>query len=233
MLPKTYGLKAETLQPPDFCSGRMNWKGENDFYLFGSSSWVSFPVLLFKDIRMTQVSKNILLVSGSGQNVGKTSFIRRIIALHAEQKIAAIKITPHFHVHTSGLVPIVVTENYRVFEETDSTSGKDSSLFLQAGAEKVFYIQTNDAHLKEAFARVVGQLDDQQPVVVESAALRKILKPAFYLFIQDKFGVLKSSAFEMQKQADAILYSDSGQFSMAPSAITFNQTWKINPDDLS
>lgn len=182
---------------------------------------------------MSQIPEHIFLVSGSGQNVGKTSFIRRIIALNADHKIAAIKITPHFHEPTSGLVPIVVTGNYRIFQETDSTSGKDTSLFLQAGASKVFYIQTSDDFLKEAFDQVIGHLDPDQPVIIESAALRRILKPAFYLFIQNKYDEIKPSALEMQEQADAIVYSDSGQFSMNPSAFMFNLTWIIKIDDFS
>lgn len=182
---------------------------------------------------MTQIPKNILLVSGSGQNVGKTSFIRRIIAQNAAQKIAAIKITPHFHEPTSGLLPLVINANYRIFQETDSTSGKDSSLFFQAGAERVFYIQTTDEYLKEAFNRISEKLVEDQPVIIESAALRKILKPDVYLFIQKKFEDIKPSAVEMQKLADTIVYSDSGQFSIDPASITFDQTWKIKVDDFS
>ncbi len=182
---------------------------------------------------MNQIPKNILLVSGAGQNVGKTSIIRRIIALNAGQKITAIKITPHFHEPTNGLIPVILTENYRIFHETGLISGKDSSLFLQAGAEKVFYIQTTDENLKEAFDQLIKILDPEQPIIIESAALRKILKPAFYLFIQNKFDEIKPSALEMQKLADIIVYSDSGQFSIDPASITFDQTWKIKLDDFS
>jgi len=180
---------------------------------------------------MTQISKNILLVSGSGQNVGKTSFIRRIINLNATQNIAAVKITPHFHEPTVGLIPIAINENYRVFQETDPNLGKDSSLFLQAGAEKVFYIQTTDDFLEEVFGIVLESIPDGQPIIVESAALRKILTPEIYLFIQKKFEDIKPTALQMKKLADLIVDSDSGQFSIDPSVITFNQTWKINIDD--
>jgi len=182
---------------------------------------------------MIQTSKNILLVSGSGQNVGKTSFIRRVIAHNSSHKLVAIKITPHFHEPTSGLIPIAITENYRIFQETDFSSGKDSSLFLQAGAEKVFYIQTTDDYLKEAFRLASEQFDPDQPVIIESAALRKILEPAFYLFIQNQYEDIKPSAMEMQKLADTIVYSDSGQFSMEPASITFDQNWKANQDDIT
>jgi molybdopterin-guanine dinucleotide biosynthesis protein len=182
---------------------------------------------------MTQNSKNILLVSGSEQNVGKTSFIRRVIAHNASHKLVAIKISPHFHEPTSGLIPLHVTENYRVFQETDASLPKDSSLFLQAGAEKVFYIQTTDAFLKEAFLLVSEQFDPEQAVIVESAALRKKFEPAFFIFIQKKFEPIKTAALKMQEMADAVVFSDSGQFSLDPTAITFDQTWKMKQDDYS
>jgi len=182
---------------------------------------------------MTQISRNILLVSGSGQNVGKTSFIRRIIVQNSAQKIVAVKITPHFHEPSSGLIPIAVTANYRVFQETDTTSGKDSSLFLQAGADKVFYIQTTDDFMKEAFKITMDCISPEQPIVIESAAFRKIMVPEFYIFIQKKYEDAKPSALEMQKLADEIVYSDSGLFSIDPASFTFDQTWKTMQNDIS
>ena len=180
---------------------------------------------------MTQSSRRILLISGSGRNVGKTSFLRRVIAQNAPHQLVAIKITPHFHEPTSGLVPLHVTENYRIFQETDSTKGKDSSLFLQAGAETVFYIQTTDAFLDEAFNLATGQLAPDQPILVESAALRTILVPERYIFIQKNYEEVKPSAVEMQKLADLIVYSDSGQFSLDPASITFDQNWNLPAND--
>jgi hypothetical protein len=177
---------------------------------------------------MTQISKNLLLISGSGRNVGKTSFIREVIAQNASQNVIAVKITPHFHEATSGLISVAVTYNYRIFQETDSRSAKDSSLFLKAGAEKVFYIQTNDIYLEEAFQIVLKQVKPDQPIVTESAALRNYFTPGLSLFIQKKNEEVKSSAIGMQKLADATVYSDGEQFSLNPKSITFNQTWKIN-----
>lgn len=226
-------MKAETFQPPEFRSGGRTLERRKLLPTIPVVSKRLLPANFFIDIRMTEISNHILLVSGSGQNVGKTSFIRRVIAQNAGQKIAAIKITPHFHEPTRGLAPMVVTDNYRIFQETDLTSGKDSSLFLQAGADRVFYIQTSDDYLEEAFSLVLEQLDPVKPVVIESAALRKILKPTFYLFIQNKFEDVKPVALEMQKLADVNVYSDSGQFSIDPSAFNFDQTWKTEQDDIS
>lgn len=180
---------------------------------------------------MTQTSKNIMLISGSGRNVGKTSFMRRVIRQNTSQKLVAVKISPHFHEPTPGLTPILVTDNYRIFKETDLTSGKDSSLFLQAGAEKVFYIQATEAYLEDAFRIITNYISSDQPIIVESAALRKFIVPDFYVFIQKNYEEVKPSALEMQKMADVIVYSDSGQFSMDPSLFVFDQIWKIAQDD--
>lgn len=172
-----------------------------------------------------------MLISGSGRNVGKTSFMRRVIRQNAGRKLVAVKITPHFHEPTPGLSPILVTDNYRIFKETDLTSGKDSSLFLQAGAEKVFYIQATDAYLEDAFRIVTDYISKDQPIIVESAALRKFIVPELYLFIQKDYEEVKPSALEMQKLADIVVYSDSGQFSMDPSSFVYDQIWKITKDD--
>ena len=181
---------------------------------------------------MTEISKNILLISGSGRNVGKTSFILEVIAKNASRNLAAIKITPHFHDPTEGLVPISVTENYRIYQETDCASSKDSSLFLQAGAKKVFFIQSKDFYLEEAFQLTLKKLLPDQPIMVESAALRKIIIPGLYLFIQ-KNEEVKSSALEMQKFADTTIFSDGTQFSLNPKSILYTQIWKTKTNDIT
>lgn len=153
--------------------------------------------------------------------------MRQVIEKNAEQNIVAVKITPHFHEPTPELIPISVNSNYRIFQETDLNSGKDSSLFLQAGANKVFYIQTTDDFLEEAFELVSGQFSSDQPVVTESAALRKYLVPGLYLFIQKKYEEIKPSALKMQKLAHETIFSDGEDFSLNPELVTFNQSWKI------
>lgn len=172
--------------------------------------------------------ENMILISGSGRNVGKTTFISWIIRQNAPTNMVAIKITPHFHEATSGLIPIHVAENYAVYEETDRFSEKDTSLFLKAGAKRVFFIQSKDGQLEAAFDLVSALIDSEQPVVVESAALRKICIPGLYIFIQKRFESVKPSALEMQKLADISVFSEEESFSIDPQTIHFNQTWKIH-----
>ena len=180
---------------------------------------------------MTQTSRKILLISGSERSVGKTSFMRRVIAKNASHHLVAIKITPLFHEPTSGLVSLFETKNYRIYQENDFTASKDSSLFLQAGAETVYYIQSTAAFLEEAFILATEQLLPEQPIIVESVELRSILVPEMFVFIQKDYEDVNPSALEMHKLADVVVLSDSGQFSMDPATITFDQMWNIQSND--
>ena len=181
---------------------------------------------------MTKISKNILLISGSGRNAGKTSFILKVLETNSQTQVAAIKITPHFHEPTTGLISIAVTENYRIFQETNGTSSKDSSRFLLAGAERVFYIQTTDRFLDEAFCRTTEHLLPGQPVIVESAHLRKFIVPGLYLFIQKTNETAKPLAQEMQQLADETVFSEDCEFSLNPKSVLFKSYWKINTHDI-
>ena len=95
---------------------------------------------------------NILTISGTGRNVGKTSLACRIIhKLGRDQRLTAIKISPHFHTVD---YPMPLTEKpgaYSLYKEDRKDSGKDSSKMLAAGADQVFYIQTGDDHLNDAW----------------------------------------------------------------------------------
>ncbi len=175
--------------------------------------------------------KDLLLVSGSSRNVGKTTFICNVIASNPLLKMAAIKITPHFHDASKGLIPIVENSNFRIYEETDYTSDKDTSRYLQAGAKKSYFIQTSDAFLKESFQLASVLLDPDLPFLVESAELRHILIPELFVFIQGNDTIDKPSAIEMRQLADATAFSDGKEFSLDPGHVYFNKKWKIEEHD--
>lgn len=176
---------------------------------------------------MTDNTNKILLISGSGRNVGKTSFIRRVIACNYRQNVTAVKITPHFHEPTDGLIPLFIAEHYRIYRETNLSSEKDSSLFLKAGASSVFYIQTSDLFIREAFNLVLSLIPFNGPIITESAILRKYFTPALYIFIQSNYSELKPESIEMKEMADIISISDTKSFTFLPENVVFDNNWKI------
>ncbi len=175
--------------------------------------------------------KDLLLVSGSGRNVGKTKFICDVIAGNPFRKLAAIKITPHFHDPSEGLIPIVESSNFRIFEETDYSSDKDTSRYLRAGAKKSYFIQTTEPFLEESFRLTSVLLDPDQPFLVESAELRHLLVPELFIFIQGSDSINKPSAVLMRQLADATAFSDGKEFSINPEHVYFNKLWKIEEHD--
>ncbi len=171
--------------------------------------------------------KDLLLVSGSGKNVGKTTFICNIIEHQRLSKFGTIKISPHFHDPTPGLIPIVETSGFRIYEETNLESGKDTSRYLRAGAVKSYYIQSDDEHLREAFNLTFVLFDPDLPFIVESARLRQIFKPELFVFIQGSEDIDMPFSIEMREKADITVFSNGGEFSIDPEKIYFNKYWKI------
>lgn len=127
---------------------------------------------------------NLALISGNGRNSGKTLFathlIKQISKTHA---VTGIKITPHFHwVKPESIM--LRKENYVICEEREITN-KDSSLMLQAGADKVYFIMVKQEHLHEAFVALQYFLP-QTAFICESGGLNKEVAPGIHFFIKEK-----------------------------------------------
>jgi hypothetical protein len=125
---------------------------------------------------------NLLIVAGSNSKSGKTTAICRIVnKLNAE--VTAIKITPHYHELTPGLVEVMHGDGYSVRNETDPGTGKDTSRMLQTGAKKVYLILAWEAPVKDAFLRVMKHIPGNIPVICESPSLRDYIEPGLFILM--------------------------------------------------
>ena len=125
---------------------------------------------------------NLLIVAGNNSKSGKTTAICRIVSkLNAE--VTAIKITPHYHELTPGLVEVMHGEGYSVRAETDPGTGKDTSRMLQAGAKKVYLILAWEASVKDVFMRVMKHIPGYSPVICESPSLRDYIEPGLFILM--------------------------------------------------
>lgn len=140
---------------------------------------------------MTQVQQNtridypnLLLIAGNGRNVGKTFFACQVIeSLSKHTSVTGVKVTSHIHDHKSEDV-LVADDNYLILQEKQIT-GKDSSLLLQSGAEKVFFVMAAPKYLPKAFEQLTAYLPET-PIVCESGGLHEIINPGLFFFIQKK-----------------------------------------------
>ena len=149
----------------------------------------------------------LLIVSGTGKNSGKTTFICNLIGEHKDKhNITAVKIAPHAH-HISPENEILVNnERFQIIRETSKSTGKDSSMMLRAGASEVFYIQAFDDHLRDAFKELAPYLKKDDIFICESGGLRNVVVPDLFVIIHNKNNPgMKSSAEKMIPLADCFI----------------------------
>ena len=167
---------------------------------------------------------NIVLIAGSGRNVGKTTLGCEIIKATKKQEIVTVKITPHFHEATPGLIEIEKGDGWIISEETNSVSTKDSSLFLKNGAKKSYFIQAKEDKLGDAFNAIKKLLTKDKLVVIESAALHNIIQPALFIFILPDGKTIDKEIEPTMEKADLIVVSNGTQFFPSPKKIIHNLT---------
>jgi len=174
--------------------------------------------------------QNLLLIAGTGRNTGKTTLSCKIIKqFSANNCITGLKISPHFHGGTESLNLIVSNDNFNIYEETSSSTGKDSSLMLKSGAAKVFYIEVLDEYLEEAFEAFLKIAPHSYPVVCESPALRKYIIPGLFFIVNNKASTnKKENISKLKKHADKWIDTDneSIQDIINDVAVT-NNKWKF------
>lgn len=150
---------------------------------------------------------NILIVSGTGRNTGKTTLVCSIIKKFSkEQEIVAVKITPHFYDFTPENA-LVINDRFVISEEKNVESTKDSSLMLKSGAKKVYFIQVFDNNLEEAFNKLLNLIDENSLIICESARLRKHIKPGVFVLMNNKETFEKNS--DLAQYADIVSSFDT------------------------
>lgn len=134
----------------------------------------------------------LLIVAGTGTKSGKTSFACRLIEQFSSSGICSVKISPHFHQKTEGLVEIFSGEGYAAYLETNKESGKDTSRMLNAGASRVYLLLVWDSDVGPVFERLMKDIPENIPVVCESPSLRNYFEPGVF--------VIMSSGSEFKRQ---------------------------------
>ena len=128
-------------------------------------------------------AKNILLIAGGGQNVGKTTLSVRLISHFSSQHdVVGLKISSHLHPISDEAAYVHRGDGFAIVRETNRLLQKDSGKMLDAGAVEVFYIQARP-HLLESLVPTILQLVGQRLCVCESGGLRGYVKPGVFLYL--------------------------------------------------
>jgi hypothetical protein len=158
-----------------------------------------------------------LVIGGHTRSVGKTSVVAGIIAALPEFHWTALKITQYGHgiCSANGEACDCVTADHSlaVSEEKDRSGESDTSRFLVAGADRSWWIRTQQGQLAEAMPRIRKILATSQNTIIESNSILRFLKPDLYLTVLDpQVADFKASAQTFLDRADAVLlHSADGQ----------------------
>jgi len=143
----------------------------------------------------------LLLIGGSRQNVGKTTFACDLLNYFSSfNDIVYIKTSSHFHGVEDCDIIIFQDENITITEETELNRSKDTSRVLKAGARKSFFVQAKDEFVLRAYEILLEKNIDKSLIICESASLRNYVIPHFFIaLVIDKNGNLSSNKKILQK----------------------------------
>ena len=128
---------------------------------------------------------HVLLLSGTGRNCGKTTAACRLIRkVSDEEKVTAIKISPHFHEVDYPTILAKRFGDYAIYKENRQDRPKDSSRMLAAGADTVYYVQARNECLQEVWSVISGWLDPGKPVIIEAGGLQRLIRPGILFLLR-------------------------------------------------
>jgi hypothetical protein len=156
----------------------------------------------------------VIVVGGHSRSVGKTSVVAGLIAALPEAHWTALKITQYGHniCSANGEACDCATADHglAITEERDRTGETDTSRFLVAGADRVFWVRTRVGELAPAIPRIRNIVESSTNVIFESNSVMKFIRPDLYLSVLDPAKEdFKDSARWFLDRADAVLMHDS------------------------
>ena len=148
---------------------------------------------------------SLLLISGTGQNSGKTLLACKIIQEAALRfPVSALKISPHEHGGGPDL-PIYEQDGAAVWQEACPPPGKDTARMKEAGAAAVYYIQGREAGLQAAVHWLLEKIGRSSPIVCESGGLWHCFQPGVFLMARNPHAQPKTASLSLLPHAHAIL----------------------------
>jgi hypothetical protein len=152
----------------------------------------------------------VIVIGGHSRSVGKTSVVAGLIAALPDYEWTAMKITQHGHgiCSKNGESCHCATDDHSwaISEETDRSGGSDTSRFLLAGAQRAWWVRTEQGRLAEAIPALRKTLAESKNAILESNSILKFVRPDLYLTVLDPSTAdFKKSAQEYLDLADAAI----------------------------
>lgn len=184
----------------------------------------------------------IVVIGGHSRDVGKTSVVTGLIAALPEFHWTALKITQYGHGVCSmdGESCHCATDDHTwaMDEEHDRAGKTDTSRFLVAGAERAWWVRTEQGRLAEAMPAMREMLAAAKNAILESNSVLKFIRPDLYLTVLNPANAdFKKSALEFLDRADAVVLHEAGESDKAAwqgislKPVTARPMFSVRPPD--
>jgi molybdopterin-guanine dinucleotide biosynthesis protein len=150
--------------------------------------------------------EKFILISGSGQKVGKTYLATALIRhFSAREKVLALKISPHVHTDLGDSELICNEEGFRIYHDLEPHA-KNSGQYLLAGASGSWFMETTDEFIDRALDWFTGHCNPAGDLVIcESGALGRHFQPKRMIFIRNQDEPLTGLKKKSSDLADLVL----------------------------
>lgn len=141
------------------------------------------------------VMKKMILIGATEKHAGKTTFttalIRKIKNDFPKIVLYAIKITILREEKHS-------VNGYKITEEKDMESGKDTARMLKAGTDKVLWLRCDEFNTQQGIEQLISQIPENAFIICESNSARKLFEPAIFIMIRkENEGEIKKTALSV------------------------------------
>jgi molybdopterin-guanine dinucleotide biosynthesis protein len=152
----------------------------------------------------------IIGIGGSHSGAGKTSVASLI--LKTFKGWGAIKYTK------TSLYCSIVDDLAVISEE-----GKDTKKLLDAGAEKVLWVQSPHSEVSDVIPAAVEMLSHLQGIVIEGNSAVEIVKPDIVIFVSGPEETIKNRAEKILRMADIVIFQSKYPPEIPQGAILFER----------
>ncbi|OFX41345.1 MAG: hypothetical protein A2X08_15605 [Bacteroidetes bacterium GWA2_32_17] len=181
--------------------------------------------------------EKFIIIGSTGRNNGKTEFACKLIKqLSKEHLVIGVKVTTIKEDEAKcprgeqgcGVCGSL-TGSYKLTDETDKISQKDTARMLRSGAEKVLWLCVYKKSLLEGINELISKIPHNAVVVCESNSARLAIDPGLFIIIRKlSENFIKKSCKEVYDFADKIIESDGEKYDFSPERIRFdNNKWLL------
>jgi len=173
----------------------------------------------------------IISVTGAHSRVGKTTLCS--ILLKELKGFGAIKYTktPKMTAEERGtkderrrardekspntelLTPSLLIDDIGILNQ----KGKDTAIFLESSAERVFWIQSPYNELEHLLEIAISRMKGIKGVIIEGNSPVDFVTPSLIIFITGAEGEIKPSAVKVSKRADIVIINSKERIKRLPS----------------